>query len=123
MVALNLFSPIISKQHMKTIANEIPELEINPHIINSGIRIYRAINSKLRMQMLDLIHKKGHITVTELFMELNIEQPVASNHLAILRKAGFVTSKRSGKNVFYSVNYPRLEFLGIKSRDLLIGHD
>ena len=108
---------------MKATANETPELEINPHIINNGIRIYRAINSKLRLQMLDLIHKKGRITVTELFMQLDIEQPVASNHLAILRKAGFVTGKRSGKNVFYSVNYSRLEFLGLKSGDLLNGHD
>jgi DNA-binding transcriptional ArsR family regulator len=37
---------------------------------------------------------------------------VASQHLAVLRKAGFVKTTRDGKNIYYSVNMPRLkEFL------------
>jgi DNA-binding transcriptional ArsR family regulator len=104
---------------MEMIAIQTPDLEINHVSIKKGIRVYRALNSQLRQKMLDLIHKKGRITVTELFMELDLEQPVASNHLAILREAGFVSSKRMGKNVFYTINYSRVEFLQLKTKDLL----
>lgn len=99
--------------------NDSTELDIETISIKTGLNVFSAVNSRLRQQMLSFIHKKGQVTVTELFTELNLEQPVTSNHLAILRNAGLVTSKRMGKNVFYSINYPRVEFLHLKSKQLL----
>lgn len=104
---------------MQTTAMIAPDLEMESSSFKNGLRVYSAVNSKLRQKMLHLIHNKGRLTVTELFTELNIEQPVASNHLSILRNAGLVFAKRIGKNVFYSINYSRLEFLHLKSDDLL----
>ena len=40
---------------------------------------------------------------------MKIEQSVASQHLAILRKAGVVSSVREGKFIFYSLNKNQLE--------------
>jgi len=72
----------------------------------------RALNHKLRQQILKKIDEKGRCTVTEIFTELFLVQAVASQQLAILRKAGFVKTSRSGKNIYYSVNLARLkEFL------------
>ncbi|MFI5134814.1 MAG: ArsR/SmtB family transcription factor, partial [Chitinophagales bacterium] len=51
------------------------------------------------------------ITVTELYNRLNLEQSVASQHLAILRKAGAVKTNRDGKFIFYSINDKRLNDL------------
>jgi DNA-binding transcriptional ArsR family regulator len=48
------------------------------------------------------------MTVTEIYVKLRLEQSVASQHLAILRKAGFVDTLRDGKFIYYSVNYERL---------------
>src|SRR4026208_1156420 len=74
----------------------------------------RAINHKLRQQILKKIDEKGKVTVTEIFTELFLEQAVASQHLAVLRKAGFVKTTRDGKFIYYSVNYSRLkDFLTI----------
>ena len=74
----------------------------------------RAINHKLRQQILKKIDEKGTCTVTEIFTELFLVQAVASQHLAVLRKAGFVKTSRDGKNIYYSVNMPRLkEFMQI----------
>ncbi len=73
--------------------------------------ILRAINHKLRQQILKLIDEHGKITVTEIYVKLRLEQSVASQHLAILRKAGFVKTEREGKFIYYTVNPERLEEL------------
>ena len=66
--------------------------------------ILRALNHKLRQQMIKVIDEHGKITVTDLYIKLRLEQSVASQHLAILRKAGFVTTSREGKYIYYSLN-------------------
>jgi DNA-binding transcriptional ArsR family regulator len=70
--------------------------------------ILRAVNHKLRQQMIKLIDDKKRITVTEIYVKLRLEQSVASQHLAILRRAGIVSTERDGKFIYYSVNYPRV---------------
>jgi DNA-binding transcriptional ArsR family regulator len=49
------------------------------------------------------------MTVTEIYVKLRLEQSVASQHLAILRRAGIVITTREGKFIFYTVDYNRLE--------------
>lgn len=73
--------------------------------------VLRAINHKLRQQILKLIDESGRITVTEIYVKLRLEQSVASQHLSILRKAGFVNTERDGKFIYYTVNTGRIEEL------------
>jgi ArsR family transcriptional regulator, virulence genes transcriptional regulator len=73
--------------------------------------VLRAINHKLRQQILKLIDEHKKITVTEIYVKLRLEQSVASQHLAILRKAGFVKTERDGKFIYYTVNTGRIEEL------------
>lgn len=82
--------------------------------------ILRALNHKLRQQMIKLIDDKQKITVTEIYVKLRLEQSVASQHLAILRRAGIVATTRDGKFIHYSVNYSRLAEV-IKFADDLLG--
>lgn len=77
--------------------------------IKKASLILRAINHKLRQQLLKLIDEHGKITVTELYIKLRLEQSVASQHLSILRKAGFVNTTREGKFIYYSVNPQRIK--------------
>ena len=70
--------------------------------------VLRAINHKLRHQILKLIDEAKKITVTEIYIKLRLEQSVASQHLAILRKAGFVNTERDGKFIYYTVNSNRI---------------
>jgi DNA-binding transcriptional ArsR family regulator len=76
--------------------------------VKKAALVLRAINHKLRQQILKLIDEHGKITVTEIYVHLRLEQSVASQHLAILRKAGFVKTHREGKYIYYSVNTARL---------------
>ena len=81
--------------------------------------VLRAINHKLRQQILKLIDESGRMTVTEIYVKLRLEQSVASQHLAILRKAGFVKTERDGKFIYYSVNTDRLEELNRFVKELV----
>ena len=71
--------------------------------------ILRALNHKLRQQIVKLIDEQQKMTVTEIYDKLRLEQSVASQHLAILRRAGIVITTREGKFIFYTVDYNRLE--------------
>lgn|SRR5690349_13280467 len=85
------------------------ELPIEAIQVKKGALVFRAINHPLRRQMLQLLHENARMTVTEIFIKLRLEQSVASQHLAILRKAGMVSTERQGKFIFYSVNYQRIK--------------
>ncbi|SRR5690606_8637115 len=87
------------------------ELKVDLLNVKKASLILRAINHKLRQQILKLISEQGKITVTELYVKLRLEQSVASQHLAILRKAGFVKTERDGKFIYYSVNPARIDDL------------
>ena len=79
--------------------------------VKKAALVLRAINHKLRQQIMKIIDDKEKITVTELYMTLRLEQSVASQHLAILRKAGFVNTTRQGKYIYYTINGSRIKEL------------
>jgi DNA-binding transcriptional ArsR family regulator len=66
--------------------------------------VLRALNHKLRQQILKIMYAEPNIIVTDLYVKLRIEQSVASQHLAILRNAKIVKFIRQGKYIKYSVN-------------------
>ena len=94
---------------------------VNVDLLNvkKAALIIRAVNHKLRQQILRLIDEHVKITVTELYLKLRLEQSVASQHLAVLRKAGFVKTIRDGKFIHYSVNGSRLQELNQFMDELL----
>lgn len=94
-------------------------LNLNLLSVKKAAMILRAINHSLRQQILKLIDENGKMTVTEIYVQLRLEQSVASQHLAILRKAGFVKTDRDGKFIYYSVDHSRLDELNSFINDLL----
>src|SRR5438309_740736 len=95
------------------------ELKIDALQLKKAALILRAINHKLRQQMLKLIYQSEKMTVTEIYVKLRLEQSVASQHLAILRKAGYVHTIREGKFIFYSINHNRIEQIHNIAQELL----
>lgn len=74
--------------------------------------ILRALNHSLRQNILKLLEEQGKLTVTEIYVQLRLEQSVASQHLAILRRAGIVRTEREGKFIYYLLNHPRIAEIG-----------
>lgn len=97
--------------HFQSVLKEDTTVSVNLLEIKKAALIIRAVNHKLRQQMLRLIDEHGKMTVTELYQKLFLEQSVASQHLAILRKAGFVKTHREGKFIFYAINIGRFQQL------------
>lgn len=65
----------------------------------------RALNHKVRQQILKLIDERREITVSEIYAKLKIEQSLTSSYLAMLRRANIVKTRREGQSIHYSVNY------------------
>ena len=95
------------------------ELLINVSKIKKGVQTLRIINHLLRQQILQFIHENKRITVTEIHTRFRIEQSVASEHLALLRKEKFVTTERDGRFIFYSVNYESLKKIHRLTEELI----
>lgn len=93
------------------VKNDGNAMKIDGKQLNNASLIIRAIKHPLRKEIIELIDAKGALTVTEIFISLRIEQSVASQHLAVLREADWLETKRQGKYVFYNVNYQRFEQL------------
>lgn len=109
----------MNSELLETTVTPAAELKIDVMQLKKAALVLRAINHKLRQQLIKLIHQNGKMTVTEIYVKLRLEQSVASQHLAILRKAGLVNTLRDGKFVYYSVNYLRLDQVHSIAHDLL----
>lgn len=84
-------------------------IETDYYKIKKAYIIIRSINHEIRKKIIDTLHDKKKMTVTELYNNLDLEQSIVSQHLAILRKAGVVNAGRNGKYIYYSVNYDYLD--------------
>lgn len=95
------------------------ELQIEFFFLKKAALTFRAVNNKMRLQILRFLHEHSKMTVTALYQKLRLDQSATSQHLAALRKAGFVTTERDGKCVYYSINYKRLNELHTAAEELL----
>ncbi|AKH42817.1 DNA-binding transcriptional ArsR family regulator [Altererythrobacter atlanticus] len=67
----------------------------------------RALAHSVRLQILCAI-KDTELSVGEIEEATGIVQPGLSQQLSVLRKAGLVTTRREGKQIFYQVARDRL---------------
>lgn len=86
--------------------NEVPLDYVE---LRKAALVLRAVNHKLRQRIIDLLEENKSMTVTDIYVKLRLEQSVASQHLAILRRAGVVRTDRQGKFIFYSLDRERLD--------------
>ncbi|MFM2360730.1 MAG: hypothetical protein RLY16_2723 [Bacteroidota bacterium] len=94
-------------------------IKVDYYNVKKAALILRALNHKLRQQLVKLIDEEKKITVTEIYVRLRLEQSVASQHLAILRKAGIVNTEREGKFIYYMINHKRIEEVSKIVNDLV----
>lgn len=77
-------------------------------------KYFRVLGDRTRVQILTVLDERGELAVGELVEALAVSQPKVSNHLACLRWCGFVSSRRDGRRILYSVTDERVsEVLGL----------
>lgn len=84
------------------------DIQLDYADLRKAVLVLRAVNHKLRQRMMDLLEENESMTVTDISIRLRLEQSVASQHLAILRRAGVVITERQGKFIYYSLDKKRL---------------
>src|SRR5450432_2616537 len=94
--------------------------DVDYYNIKKAAMALRSLNHKLRQQVIKTIDENKRITVTQLYIKLRLEQSVASQHLAILRKAGIVLAERDGKFIFYTINPSRIGEINQLVKNLII---
>lgn len=71
-------------------------------------RIFRAVADPTRRNILERLQKR-ELTVVELREPFRMTQPSLSKHLAVLRRSGLVTGRRSGRHRYYRLAPEPLE--------------
>ncbi len=70
----------------------------------------KALAHPARLRMLQLLFT-GRYTVGELAEECGIQSHMASEHLRLLQRCGFLASEREGRRIYYEIAEPHLESL------------
>ena len=69
--------------------------------------IYKALAHPIRVQIVEFL-AEGERTVTEIAEYVGAKEANTSRHLAVLRSAGVLDSRKDGLNVYYDLRMPCL---------------
>jgi DNA-binding transcriptional ArsR family regulator len=72
-------------------------------------RLFAALADPTRRQVLDLLAARGEGSASALAAAMPVSRPAVIKHLAVLDRAGLVESRRSGREVLFSVRPEPLE--------------
>jgi len=95
--------------HTINLKNIMKNFEFQTQKIEKAAELLKAVAHPLRFTLLKLINEMKEVNVNVLYKTLNFEQSVTSQHLKILRGVGVVKTRRDGKKIYYSINYPIVE--------------
>lgn len=81
---------------------------------------FKTLGHPARIRVLELLSEREH-AVAEMLPEVGIEPANLSQQLAVLRRAGLVTTRKEGSTVFYSLTSPHVAELLRVARQILTG--
>lgn len=98
---------------------QIEKMQIDFFLLKKSAMIFRALNHQLRQKIFLLLEDHDKLTVSDIYARLKLEQSVASQHLAIMRRAGIVKTERDRKFVYYKLNHERILQIDRSIKELL----
>jgi DNA-binding transcriptional ArsR family regulator len=81
---------------------------------------FKTLGHPARIRVLEVLAEREH-AVGDMLPEIGIEAANLSQHLAVLRRAGLVTTRKEGSSVFYSLTSPEIAELLRVARQILTG--
>lgn len=81
---------------------------------------FKTLGHPVRIRVLELLSAHEH-AVSELLAVIEVEPANLSQQLAVLRRAGLVTTRKEGSAVHYSVASPEVSELLAVARSILTG--
>jgi DNA-binding transcriptional ArsR family regulator len=104
-----LFTEPMGRSASETADDQVYEMQV---------RICKAFANPARLRMLDLLSRREY-AAAELQAELGLTAANVSQHLAILKTAGVVATRRNGKQVYCSLAIPEVKLACHMIRDVL----
>ena len=74
----------------------------------SCVEFCKALSDETRQSILKMLQRR-ELSVGEVVEAFDISQPTISHHLNVLKNVGLVTSRKEGKQIFYSINQENVE--------------
>ena len=96
-----------------------PGTELSRPISEIKADLFRALAHPARIRVLEIL-ASGELSVGELQPRVGIEMSHLSQQLAVLRRAGLVTTRKAGSSVFYAIRDPELVRLLASAKQLLV---
>src|SRR3990170_3997668 len=81
----------------------------------------KTLANPIRLEILSLL-RDGKKSVSELAVLTGVRQATVSQHLAVLRQRGVVSTRREGINVYYDVANPKITRACDLMREVLFEH-
>jgi DNA-binding transcriptional ArsR family regulator len=108
-----------AERQIISLKSGLQEVALNYTELRKAVVVLRAVNHELRQSIIKMLEENKQMTVTDIYIKLRLEQSVASQHLAILRRAGVVDTERDGKFIYYYLKEDRLEQINELVENLL----
>ena len=68
------------------------------------VRFFKALANEDRIEIVKLLKKHKEMCAQEVQKFFYLEQSTTSHHLNTLRRAGITKSRKSGRNVYYTLD-------------------
>jgi DNA-binding transcriptional ArsR family regulator len=81
---------------------------------------FKTLGHPTRIRVLELLSERER-AVSEMLSEVGIEAANLSQHLAVLRRAGLVATRKEGSSVYYSLTTAEVAELLQVARQILTG--
>jgi ArsR family transcriptional regulator len=80
----------------------------------------KTLSNPKRLEILDILKERKEISVNSLAEILEIPKANTSQHLAVLRQAGVVNTRKDGINVYYSLRSAKISEACSLTRQILL---
>ncbi len=81
--------------------------KLSPEAWNNAAECLRVLAHPIRLQMVQLL-LQGKYSVGEIAEHCEVAPNIASEHLRLMQRCGFLSSSKEARSVFYSVVEPQL---------------
>lgn len=82
-------------------------MKTNIPLYDAKAELFRSLGHPVRIRVLEIL-QDGPTQVRDLLAEIEVEASNLSQQLAVLRRAGLVTSVREGSTVYYRLSSPEV---------------
>jgi ArsR family transcriptional regulator, virulence genes transcriptional regulator len=96
------------------------EDDVDRKLFELQAELCKTLANPKRLEILEILKEYPEISVNELAERLEIPKANTSQHLAVLRQAGVVATRKDGINVYYSLRSTKISEACALTRQILV---